>query len=309
MIDVSIIIISYNTKEMSLDCIRSVYDQTEGISFEIIVVDNDSNDGSAQAIEEKFSAVNLIKSDENLGFAKANNLAAKEADGRYLLLLNPDTVVLNGAIQAIFKFAKRCPDNLLYGGKTLYGDMTLNPTSCWRQQSLWSLFCYSLGLTSLFRNNRIFDPESYGSWDRDTEREVDIVTGCFLLIEKEFWDLLKGFDPDFFMYCEDADLCLRATQKGAQPILMPDATIIHYCGASEKVRTDKMIRLFRAKELLMVRHWHPIKARFGSMMLGLGVRLRAWMSQLLTSVSPKRFGKNADSWLEIWKRRREWHNQ
>ncbi len=307
--NVSIIIISYNTMEMTLDCIRSVYGQTKEISFEIIVVDNDSKDGSAQAIEENFPAVILIKSTENLGFAKANNLAAKQAGGKYLLLLNPDTVVLDGAIQKIFQFANSSPDNLVYGGKTFYGDMTLNPTSCWRQQSLWSLFCYSLGLTSLFRNNRIFDPESYGAWERDTAREVGIVTGCFLLIEKEFWHLLKGFDPDFFMYGEDADLCVRASENGAKPIITPDAVVIHYGGASEKVRADKMIRLFRAKEMLMARHWSPLKAQIGGMMLGLGVRFRAWASKVLRVISSKGFSKNADSWQEIWNRREEWHNQ
>ncbi len=309
MPDVSIIIISYNTRDMTLDCIRSVYDQTQDISFENIVVDNDSTDGSAEAVEDFFPDVTLIKSDENLGFSKANNLAAQHAKGKYLLLLNPDTIVLEGAIQKIYNFAMTNPDNLLYGGKTLYGDMTLNPTSCWRQQSLWSLFCYSLGLTSLFRNNEIFDPESYGSWRRNTVREVDVITGCFLLIERDLWSLLKGFDSRFFMYGEDADLCLRAAQNGAIPVITPGAVIIHYGGASEKVRADKMIRLFRAKEMLMVQHWHPFKARFGAMMLGLGVRSRASASKLLTVVSPKGFGKNADSWQEIWKRRREWHNQ
>ena len=308
MIDVSIIIISYNTKEMTIDCIRSVYNQTKGISFEIIVVDNNSKDGSAQSIEENYPAVILIKSNDNLGFASANNFAAKQAVGRYLLLLNPDTIVLEGAIQKIFEFANSAPDNLVYGGKTFHSDMTLNPASCWRRQSLWSLFCYSLGLTSLFRNNGIFDPESYGAWRRDTTREVGIVTGCFLLIEKKFWDLLKGFDPDFFMYCEDADLCIRAVKNGARPIITPDAVIIHYGGASEKVRADKMIRLFRAKELLMARHWSPLKAKTGRVMIGFGVCLRAWSTQLLNFFASKQFGESADRWQEIWQRREEWHN-
>jgi len=308
MPDVSIIIISYNTREMTLDCIRSVYDQTREISFEIIVVDNDSDDGSAEAIEENFPDIILVKSDQNLGFARANNLAVKQASGRYVLLLNPDTVVLSCAIDSIYKFAVSSPDNLIYGGKTLHKDMTLNPTSCWRQQSLWSLFCYSLGFTSLFRGSRIFDPESYGEWKRDTVREVGVVTGCFLLIEKSFWDLLGGFSPDFFMYAEDADLCLRAIENGAKPVITPDAVIIHYGGASEKVRADKMIRLFKAKELLMHRHWSSFKAQIGRAMLGLGVFARALATKLLKCVSPKRFNESATNWQEIWNRRKEWHN-
>ena len=308
MLDISIVVISYNTREMTLECIRSIYEQTDGVSYEVIVVDNRSGDGSAQAVAEHFPDVILTKSIDNLGFAKANNYAAQKANGRYLLLLNPDTIILDGAIQKLYQFATSSPRNRIYGGKTLFADLTLNPSSCWRKQTLWSLVCYSLGLTSLFRNNCLFDPESYGTWKRDTVREVDIVTGCFLLIEKSFWDLIKGFDPDFFMYGEDADLCIRAAQNGARPIITPDATIVHYGGASEKVRADKMIRLFRAKEALLIRHWQPLKRQVGLLMFALGVRLRMWASWILKLVSEQRFGSNADTWREIWKRRKEWHN-
>lgn len=308
MIDVSVIVISFNTKEMILECIRSIYEQTNGISFEVIVFDNKSVDGSAEAIKEHFKDVNLIKSEENIGFAKANNCAAKKANGRYLLLLNPDTIVLDEAIQKLYQFAISSPGNLVYGGRTLFGDLTLNPSSCWRKQSLWSLVCYSVGLTSLFRNNCLFDPESYGTWKRDTVREVDIVTGCFLLIKMDFWDLLEGFNPNFFMYGEDADLCFRAVQSGARPIINPEATIVHYGGASEKVRTDKMIRLFCAKEALLICHWHPLKRKIGLIMFALGVYARMCASGVLKLVSVKRFGANADNWREIWGRRNEWHN-
>jgi len=308
MLDVSIIIISYNTREMTLECLKSVFEQTKDISFEVIVVDNDSSDGSAEKIETRFSDVNLIRSIDNLGFAKANNYAAEIATGRYLLLLNPDTVVLDSAIKKLYEFAISSPGNRVYGGRTLFKDLTLNPSSCWRQQSLWSLACYSLGLTSLFRNSNVFDPESYGSWRRDTIREVDIVTGCFLLIEKEFWNVLKGFDLDFFMYGEDADLCFRAVKNGAIPIITPDATIVHYGGASEKIRSEKMIRLFRAKEALVIRHWNFRQKQIGLALFALGVYTRMLASGVLAFVVPNRFRTNADNWREIWDRREEWHN-
>lgn len=304
--DVSIIIVSYNTKALTLACLHSVYEQTKDISFELIVVDNDSADNSVQAIAEEFPDIILIASKENLGFARANNLGTKMAKGDYLLLLNPDTVVLEGAIQKLHAFARIHPGNRVYGGRTLYGDYSLNPTSCWRKPTLWSLFCYSFGLTSIFRRNELFDPESYGSWQRDSEREVDIVTGCFLMVEKKLWNQLDGFDPRFFMYGEDADLCFRATKAGARPIITPDATIIHYCGASEKVRADKMVRLFRAKEQLIRSHWSPAARHIGLTLLRFSVLSRTIVCQLTALFMPSRPNKNAESWKEIWQRRKEW---
>ena len=291
---------------MTLACLQSLLEQTTDISFELIIVDNDSEDNSAQAITEDFSDINLIISKENLGFARANNLASKMAKGEYLLLLNPDTVVLDGAIQKLHAFARKHPCNRIYGGRTLYGDYSLNPFSCWKKSTIWSLFCYATGLVSLFRRNALFDPESYGSWQRDSVREVDIVTGCFLMIERKLWDQLEGFDPQFFMYGEDADLCLRAAQKGARPKITPDATIVHYGGASEKLRADKMIRLFRAKEQLIRRHWTPRSCLLGLTMLRISVLSRLMACTFLHRLGLRRFQPNAQSWSEIWQRRNEW---
>jgi GT2 family glycosyltransferase len=306
MINVSIIIVSYNTKEMTLACIRSVYEQTKEVSFDLIVVDNDSRDGSAQAIAENFPAIELIASSENFGFGRANNLAAEKAKGGYLLLLNPDTIILDGAIDKLHVFARENPVNLVYGGRTLYGDYSLNPTSCWRRPTLWSLFCYATGLSSLFRRNKLFDPDSYGDWRRDCVREVDIVTGCLLMIEKKLWDRLGGFDQDFFMYGEEADLCLRAAKLGAKPIITPGATIIHYDGASEKVPTDKMIRLLRAKNQLLQKNWSPIASKLGSILLNLSALTRFAAVNILDFFSYKKVRGNSSDWKEIWERRKEW---
>lgn len=306
MLALTVVIISYNTKDLTLDCLRSVYEQAKDTSFEVIVVDNASSDKSAEAIEREFSYVTLIRSKKNLGFAAANNLAAKQAKGKYLLLLNPDTVVLDQAVEKLHAFAVSHPEHLIYGGRTLFKDLSLNPTSCWRRPTLWSLFCNATGLVSIFRRNKFFDPESYGSWQRDIMREVDIVTGCFLLIEKTLWENLEGFDPDFFMYGEDADLCLRAKKMGARPIISPAATIIHYCGASEKIKADKMIRLFRAKEQLVRRHWTPFAAFFGVTMLRLSVLARALACSAFYRFGAREMEANAQSWREIWHRRKEW---
>src|SRR5262249_52669728 len=235
---VSIIVVSYRTRELTLECLRSIARETVGVSHEVLVVDNASGDGSAAAIAQEFPDVKLIALDGNVGFARANNIAAGEARGRYLLLLNPDTVVIDRAIDRLLEFAAEHPQARIWGGRTLYADRTLNPTSCWRRMSLWNVFCRTAGLTGLFPRSQLFNSECYGRWDRSTVRDVDIVTGCFLLIERDFWQRLGGFDARFFMYGEEADLCLRAAKLGARPAVTPNATIIHYGGASEQVRSE-----------------------------------------------------------------------
>ena len=138
-VDVTIIIISYNTREMTVECIQSILKQTSSIRYEVIVVDNASMDGSVEAIRARFSDVKLIPSLENLGFARANNLAAMHARGRRLLLLNPDTIILDHAIDRLHEFALSNPKCRIWGGRTVFADGSLNPASCWRRMTLWSL--------------------------------------------------------------------------------------------------------------------------------------------------------------------------
>jgi GT2 family glycosyltransferase len=303
---VSILIVSYNTREMTLACLRSVVEQTTAGTYEIIVVDNQSKDGSAEAIAAEFPGMRLIRSQENLGFAKANNVAAKEAGSEYLLLLNPDTVVLDRAIDRLLAFAKVRPEAGIWGGRTLFADRTLNPASCWGRQTLWSVFCFASGLSALFRHSEWFDPEGYGGWDRGCVREVDIVSGCFLLIQRSKWEALGGFDPAFFMYGEEADLCLRARRLGARPMVTPEATIIHYGGASERVRSDKMARLLNAKVRLIRCHWPHSLVKVGVGLLSLWP-LSRWVAwSCLIPIRGSSAKVSAKSWGDIWRRRAEW---
>jgi GT2 family glycosyltransferase/glycosyltransferase involved in cell wall biosynthesis len=304
-IDLSVLIISYQTRTLSLDCLRSIYEQTRGLEFEVIVVDNASTDGSADAIAGRFPQARLIRSRRNLGFAAGNNLAARHARGEFLLLLNPDTQILDGAIQRAVAFARTRAEPTLVGGRTWFGDGSLNPTSCHGRPTLWSMFCLGTGLAWLFPRSRWFDPESLGPWHRDTPREVDAITGCFLLIRRSLWDRLHGFDESFYMYGEETDLCLRARRIGARALLCPEANIIHHGGASERARADKMVRLFRAKAQLVRKHWNRISARFGIVMLHLWAltRMLAWRG--ISGLRPRRAEAYA-TWREVWCRRCEW---
>ena len=304
----SIIVVSYNTREVTLDCLRSVYTEIQNTDFELIVVDNNSTDGSAIEISAEFPDIRLMARQDNLGFARANNVAAKVARGDYLLLLNPDTVVLNGAIDKLMDFSRQAPAARIWGGRTLFGDRSLNPTSCWRKMSLWSQFCWATGLTRVAPNSPVFNSEAYGGWKRDSVRQVDIITGCFLLISRKDWEALGGFDRAFFMYAEEADLCLRARRDlGARPMITPESEIVHYGGLSDTVRAGKMERLICAKITLAEKHWGPVRAWLCRQVFGLLVliRMAGYGAQARLNGSDTA-RSNADTWQQIWQARKRW---
>lgn len=300
----SVIVVSYNTREMTLACLRSLYAQTLDTTFELLVVDNCSTDGSADAIEREFPQATVLRPDRNTGFAGGNNLAAHKARGAYLLLLNPDTVVLDRGIDNLMAFARREPARGIWGGKTYFADKSVNNTFCWKRQTLWSTICCAAGLSSLARGSAWADPEALGARVGEGVFDVDIVSGCFLLITRDLWNRLGGFDPAFFMYGEEADLCLRARRLGAQPGIDTTASIVHYGGASEKVRADKLVRLIKAKVQLIRRHWSPLLAPVGVAMLTLWPLTRTVAWRIIGIV--KRTGEGASTWAEVWRRRGEW---
>ena len=303
---VSVLVISYNTREMTLDCLRSLRDQTD-TPHEVIVVDNNSQDGSAEAIAAEFPEIDLVARPDNLGFAGGNNLAATRARGTYILLLNPDTVVLDHAIERLVAFAERRPEAGIWGGRTVFADLSLNPACCWQRMTLWNTFCRTSGLTAIFRGSAIFNAEAYGSWQRDTERAVDIVQGSFFLIRRAFWNELGGFDPGFFMYGEEADLCLRARARGARPRMTPEAQIVHYGGASEKVRSDRMVKLLAGKMGLINRHFPAWQKPLGRALFTAYPLTRMIATRTLGAVTGKPETRDsAATWTDIWSRRADW---
>ncbi len=304
-VELSIIVISYNTKVLTLDALRSLFQYPPPVSFEVIVLDNKSPDGSAEAIAEAFPQVELIAHPVNVGFAKGNNIAAESARGRRILLLNPDTVTLERSHAGHWAFAEREPRRGIWGGRTLFPDLTLNPTSCWRRMTLWSLFCSAFGLTHMFPRSRLFSSEGYGDWQRDKVADVDIVTGCFLMIDTALWRRLGGFDEAFFMYAEEADLCLRAKALGARPGISPEAEIVHMGGVSEATGVDKIVRTVRGRVTLMRKHWSPPAIALGRGLMLLWSGLRMVASRFVAGRRDEP-GASRAKWLEVWRRRREW---
>lgn len=303
--EISIVVISFNTRDMTLACLASVHAETR-TPFELIVVDNASTDGSAEAIAQAFPDTILIAETRNHGFAPAHRIAIEHATAPWLLLLNPDTVVLEGAIDKLLDHARETPQAGIWGGRTLFADGSLNPTSAWGRTTPFSIVSRILGLSAIFRRSSFFNSEEIGGWNRDTSREVDIVSGCFFLMRRADWDRLGGFDPAFVMYGEEADLCLRARASGFRPRMTPDATIVHHGGASEAVRADKMVRLMRAKMELIRRHFSPATKGIGGALFALWPLSRALAWTLLARAGRRGAAERASTWHDIWRRRNEW---
>jgi GT2 family glycosyltransferase len=304
---VSIVIVSYNTCDETLACLASLQAQTVGFPYEIIVVDNASPDGSAEAIRGAYPGIRLIESKDNLGFAGGNNVAAKYARAEHILLLNPDTIILDRAIERLWTFAQAHPKAQIWGSRTLFGDGRLDPTGCFARMTPWSLLCRATGLSNAFPASSFFNGEAYAGWQRDTVREIDIIAGCYLLIARDLWERLGGFDPVFFMYGEEADLCLRAAALGARPLHTPDAPIIHLGGVSEKTRAGKMIKLLAAKATLIDRYFHALSRPLGHASLAFWPWSRLWTLRLRARLTPTPAAiEEAAVWQDIWAARPRW---
>jgi N-acetylglucosaminyl-diphospho-decaprenol L-rhamnosyltransferase len=273
--DVTVVVVSYNAIEWLTACLGAIAPAAPTRRVQVVVVDNASTPEVQQYLATRPYGVEVLQQESNLGFGRACNLGAAHGRGRYVLLLNPDAVLHPGAIEALVDFLEADPGRGLVGGRTLRPDGGLDPSSCWGAPTLWSWFCAATGLSSVFRYSPLFDPESLGRWQRDSEREVDIVTGCLLLASRTTWDQLGGFDEDFFMYGEDADLCLRASAGGLRPSITPAATAVHAVGASSPHRLGKQRLLLRGKATLVRKHWSTPRSKVGLALLCLGVGLRA----------------------------------
>ena len=294
----AIIVVSYNTRERTLACLRSVLAEPAGVPTQLVLVDNASADGSADAVERELPEVTVVRSGGNLGFARAVNLGVQSSESRDLLLLNPDTVVLPGSLRALVEFAAAHPRHGVYGGRTLREDGSLDPSSCWGAPSLWSLSMFALGLSTAFSGSALFDPESLGRWPRDTVREVPIVTGCLLLVPRATFVELGGMDSRFFLYGEDAEFSLRAARRGLRPVIVPAATIIHAVGASTGARGPKMNMVMAGKVTMLRASWTARRAGAGVRLLLIGAFLRSRLEALTR--------RQDRMWTHVWKSRQRW---
>jgi GT2 family glycosyltransferase len=234
----SIVIVNWNTCDILRDCLESVYLETKGVQSEVIVIDNASEDNSVEMVHCDFPDVILIENQENRGFAAANNQGICVAKGRYVLLLNPDTIVLDRTIERTIAFADLHPDVGVVGCQVLENETKIQRT-CFAFPSLRNLILQESGLRRLFPRSRFFGAADMGWWNRDTERDVDVVSGMFMLVRREAIEQVGLMDEDYFVYAEETDWCFRFRRAGWRRVFTPVARIIHRDGGNKS--TDQAI--------------------------------------------------------------------
>jgi len=251
-IDLSIVIVSYNTKKITQNCLESINRSLSGkkIKYEIIVVDNDSHDGSKEMLKE-YSQDNRNKTvyfqtNTNLGFGRGNNFGVRKAKGRYILLLNSDTIVLNRSIEKLFNFYVSNEKTVHFlGAKLLNKDLTPQPSAC-RFFTIPVIFA-TLLLKGDYWGLTRFSPNEF--------KQVDWVSGACILTKKSYYQGLGGFDKNIFMYMEEVDLLYRARKLGLNTYFYPDAQIIHLGSASSGGKTFPILQVYRGFIFFYKKHY------------------------------------------------------
>lgn len=230
LVDLSICILTLKAQALLRDCLRSIYENTNAVSFEIIVVDNNSHDGTVEMLQKEFPNVCVIVNDYNAGFTRPSNQALRASQGNYALLLNNDTIVLPRTLDRLVEFMEAHPAVGICGPKVLNRDGTLQKQCRRSFATPWDLFCYFSGLSTLFPKSRVFGRYLMTYMDEDTLHEADAISGSCMLIRREVIDQIGLLDERFFAYQEDADYCFRAKQAGWKIYYFPGAQIVHYAG-------------------------------------------------------------------------------
>jgi GT2 family glycosyltransferase len=235
--DLSIIIVNWNTREMTRECLQSVRDSlglpgSAGLRAQVILVDNASADGSADMVDAGFPEITLIRNAENRGFAAANNQGFEVATGRHILLLNSDTFVHGDGLAICVRYLDSHPRCGAAAIKALNADGTTQMT-CHQFPSLLNQFLMASGLWKLKRP-KFFGRYHMTDWARDTEREVEVISGCWLMLRREVLDQVGALDEDFFFFGEETDWCRRMRDAGWILMFTPEATFTHYGSVSAK---------------------------------------------------------------------------
>ncbi len=244
MTDIAVIIVNWNAREDLRACLSSLYaDPQPLLSYDVWVVDNASADGSAAMVAKEFPSVNLVANTENAGFSKANNQAIALTDSRYVFLLNSDAKIHPGALDILLAYADAHPSAAILGPKVLNPDGSLQ-SSCRRFPSLGAGFFRNTYLGRLFPHNKFARDYLMTDFDHNSDLAVDWVSGCAMLIRRE-WIVKNGaLDERFYMYCEDVDICQRVWDSRQEVVYMPGAVVTHAIGRSSDKNAEKMIREF-----------------------------------------------------------------
>ena len=271
--DLSFVVVSYNVRELLANCLQSVREtlSDSALSYQVWVIDNASSDDSASMVERDFPEVHLVVNAENTGFAAANNQGIRQAEGRYVFLLNPDTELLDGAVQEMIGFMEHTPKAGMAGPSLLYGDGSFQH-SAFRFPSLAQIFSDFFPLNHRLTNSRINGRYSERLYHQGVPFPVDHPLGAAMLVRREAIDQVGLLDERYFMYCEEIDWAIRMKRAGWTIHTVPKARIIHHAGQSTRQFRDRMfIALWRSRFLLFAKHYSPAFQWAARQIVGLGL--------------------------------------
>ncbi|PJN58978.1 N-acetylglucosaminyl-diphospho-decaprenol L-rhamnosyltransferase [Paenibacillus sp. GM1FR] len=287
LLDVSIIIVNFNTRQLTLDCLASVYASQTSYQYEVIVIDNASHDGSVEAIREVYPDVQLIANQNNTGFAVANNQGMEVAKGRYILLLNSDTVVQPDTLHTMIYFMDRHPEMGASGCKVILPDGSLDKACKRGFPTPSASFYYAFGISRLFPDRPKFNQYQLGHLSPDDEYPVDCLVGAFMLVRRETIDQVGGLDETFFMYGEDIDWCYRIKEAGWGIFYYPRTYIVHYKGGSARRKPLKITYEFhRAMWVFHRKHYAKKYNILTNTAVWMGISLKFTLSLLRSKLSP-----------------------
>lgn len=235
--DISIVIVSYNTKEFIDRCLKSIYESDlKKLSHEIIVVDNNSSDGTPQHLKKSFPKVKLIENVDNFGFSKACNQGVRNSLGKYLLFLNPDTEVEKETIPHMISFMDKNKDA---GASTCFIKLPTGALDDGAHRGFptpWNSFSYFSGLSKMFPQSKLFSGYTLGHLDLKETHEIDAAVGAFMLVGRSAGDEINWWDEDYFFYGEDIDFCYKLKEKGWKIYFVPDVSVLHHKGVSGGIK-------------------------------------------------------------------------
>lgn len=299
--DLSIVIISYNTNQILVECINSILETVKKNLYEIIVVDNNSQDGTVEEMRKmvtKFKNLKLIENKDNLGFSKANNIGIKESSGRYILFLNSDTVVYPNTVDGMIEFMDNEKDA---GASTCFVELLngrLDDAAHRGFPTPYRAFWHFSGLTKIFPKSKLISGYSLGYLDLSKIHEVDACAGAFMLVRREAGEEVGWWDEDFFWYGEDVDFCYRLKEKKWKIYFVPNFRILHYKGVSGGIKkiskhlskADKETReraidaRFNAMRIFYDKHYKNKYPGFLNLIVLSGINMRRYATKILNRI-------------------------
>ena len=282
----SIIIVNFNVKYFLEQCLNSVLNGVLNIEAQIIVIDNNSNDGSKDFFTNKFPNVHFIWNKENVGFSKANNIGLAQATGKFILFLNPDTIVAEDCFDKCLTFFEIHQNIGALGIRMIDGGGKFLKESKRGFPSLFPSLFKLFALAAILPNSKVFARYYLGNLSEYQNHTVDVLSGAFMLIEKQILDKIGGFDEDFFMYGEDIDLSYRIQNAGFKNYYFAESTIIHFKGESTKKGNLKYVQLFYgAMNLFLKKHNSSLKSTLYSFFINIAIGLKIANNNLQKAVS------------------------